>query len=256
MDRRLLPLLLTVLLLTSCQWFQAPSPADPDPDFARVDYEALPLEVQGWVDNSRTMHIAHSKVYDGRRYIHASYGEKPTGGFGIHIEGVEIRSEEIEVIVRHSDPAPNQNVTEALTYPQDIVYTGNQNLPIEYVATGDRDYVPVLVGIEEMPEILAQSDSIKIFSPAPNSDVLDRFAVQGVANVFEGTVNYLIRDAEGSTDEHFITAGMGDWYYFEFELDLPEELSETFTLELFTYSAQDGSVIHLIVIPLERKQAD
>jgi hypothetical protein len=244
------------MLLTSCQWFQTPISPPPDPDFTRVDYDALPMEVKEWVNNSRTMHIAHTKIFEGRRYILASYGEKPTGGYGIHIEDVEIGSDAIVVTIGHSDPAEGQNVTEALTYPRDIVYTENLSLPIEYVATGDREYVPLLVGIEELPTIMAESEFIKVFAPAPGSNVPETFTVEGVANVFEGTVNYLLRDTDGETTlEQYTTAGMGDWYFFEMDIELPDDFGDTFTLEMFTYSANDGSVTNLVEIPLQREQA-
>lgn len=253
--RRLIPLLL-VLTLASCQWLQLPSAPPQDPDFTRADYAALPGPVKEWVDNSRMLHIAHTIVHEGRRYIMASYGERPTGGYGIHIEDVEIGSDSIAVTVNHVDPQPGQNVTEALTYPKDIIYIDNLELPIEFIGTGDREYVPTLMGIDELPQINAESRFIKVFEPAPDSNVDETFSVKGVANVFEGTVNYILRDSSGQVAlEDFLTAGMGDWYYFELDLELTAQLSDTFILEMFSYNAEDGSVINLVEIPLQRKQA-
>jgi len=200
------------------------------------------------------MHLAHTKVYKGRRYILANYGVKPTGGFGIAIEDVEIDDEQITVIISYSDPGPDENVTQALTYPQDIVYTDNLDLPIEYVAAGDKEYVPILRGIVELPKIVAESDFIKVFTPAPNENVPQTITVEGVANVFEGSISYLLRDADGTaTGEQFTTAGMGDWYFFTFDIQVPEMFSDNLSLELFSYSAKDGSIIHLVEIPLQRK---
>jgi len=257
MFRRIIPVLILVLLLTSCNWLRTPQ-ADPEPDldFTREEIETLPGDVQDWVEDSRTMHIAQSKVFQGTRYILASLGERATSGYGIHIEDVDIGADKITVTISHTAPGPNQNVTEVVTYPQDIVSIANLDLPIEYVATGDLEYIPTLQGIEELPPIQAQSPGIKVLAPAPNSTVEDTFTVEGVANLFEGAFSYLLRDIDGTaTEEQYAIAGMGDWYYYELSVTVPAELSQEFTLELFSYSARDNSVINLVEIPLNKKQA-
>lgn len=255
MHRYLLPLALAFVILSSCRFFAPPAPAPPEPVFTRVAEEALPPALREWADNSRTMHIAHSKVYQNKRYILAGYGEKPTGGYSIAIEDVVIGESKITVTVNYADPPPGSNVTDALTYPQDIVYIANLDLPIEYEGTGAQEYVPTLVGIEELPEITAQSPFIKIFEPSPDTRVPPSFTVKGVANVFEGAISCRLRDAQGNfSQEVLATAGMGDWYYFQVDMEVPEEFAD-FHLELFTYSAKDGSIENLVQIPLEREEA-
>lgn len=249
--------LATVLILSSCRFFAppVPAPAPPEPGFTRIAEEDLPPALRGWADNSRTMQIAHSKVYQNKRYILASYGEKPSGGYSIAIEDVVIGDDNIIVTVNYTDPAPGSNVTDALTYPMDFVYIGNLDLPIEYKGTGE-EYVPTLVGIEELPEIVAQSKFIKIFDPAPDTRIPPSFTVEGVANVFEGAISCRLRDAQGNFSQEIqATAGMGDWYFFQVDMEVPEEFEDSFHLELFTYSAKDGSIENLVQIPLKREEA-
>lgn len=253
--RRVLPFIVFALLLTSCRLFPAPSP-EPQPDFTRVNLSDLPGPVKEWAENSRAMELAHTKVYQGKRYILANYGEKPTGGYSIAIEDVDIADQDkVIVTIRFTDPEKNQNVTDALTYPQDIVYIENIDLPIEYRGIGDSEYVLTLVGCEELPKIQAQSEWIKIFSPAPNTSVPQTFKIEGVANVFEGSIAILLRDENGNpTDEQSAQAGMGDWYCFTTEIEIPPQLSNNFTLEVFSYSAKDNSIINLVQIPLSREK--
>src|SRR5690606_32426351 len=156
---------------------------------------------------------------------------------------VDIGHDKITVTVQQSSPQPDDSVPQVLTYPQDIVSVANLDLPMEFKATGNPEYIPTLVGIGELPPILAQSPGIKVFSPAPGSSVPRSFSIEGVANVFEGHFAYLLRDADGTPGpEQSAMAGMGDWYYFRLEAEAPANLSREFTLELFTYSAKDGSV--------------
>lgn len=253
--RRVLPFIIFALLLTSCRLFPAPSPA-PQADFTRVSLSDLPGPVKEWAENSRAMELAHTKVYEGKRYILANYGQKPTGGYSIAIEDVDIADQDkVTVTIRFTEPDKNQNVTDALTYPQDIVYIENLDLPIEYRGIGDSEYVLTLVGCEELPKIQAQSQWIKIFSPVPNTSVAQTCAIEGVANVFEGSIAILLRDENGiPTDEQSAQAGMGAWHYFTTAIEVPPQLSDNFTLEIFSYSAKDSSIINLVQIPLSREK--
>ena len=251
--RRVLPFIIFALLLTSCRLFPAPSPA-PQADFTRVSLSDLPGPVKEWAENSRAMELAHTKVYEGKRYILANYGQKPTGGYSIAIEDVDIADQDkVTVTIRFTEPDKNQNVTDALTYPQDIVYIENLDLPIEYRGIGDSEYVLTLVGCEELPKIQAQSQWIKIFSPVPNTSVAQTCAIEGVANVFEGSIAILLRDENGiPTDEQSAQAGMGAWHYFTTAIEVPPQLSTNFTLDIFSYSPKDSSIINLVQIPLSR----
>lgn len=253
--RRVFFLIIVALLLTSCRWFPVPGP-EPQSGFTRVDMKDLPVPVKEWAENSRAMELAHTMTYQNKRYILANYGKKPTSGYSISIEDVDIADHKVTVTIRYTEPDPKQIVSHVLTYPQDIVYIENLNLPIEYRGVGDSEYVLTLVGIEELPKIQAQSEWIKIFSPAPNTAVAQTFTIEGAANVFEGNISILLRDKNGSpTEEQSAQAGMGDWYYFSSEVEAPAQLSGNFTLEIFSYSAKDSSVINLVKIPLHKNKA-
>lgn len=246
------PVLLLVPFLTSCHLFQPAQP--PEPPYTRLDISAAPAAVMDWAMNSRPMFIAHAKEWDGRRYIMASYGEKPHSGFAVFIEDVDLAGEEIVVTINFAS-SDGETVPQSPHYPTDMVYITDLDRPLSYRAVGAEEYVPQLRGIEEIPPILAQSDFIKVFSPGPESKVGNRVTVRGVANVFEGTVNYRLRDGENQVvAEDWVTAGMGDWYYFEEEIDVLQAAGNRFALDLFTYSAKDNSEEHSVSIPLLRAE--
>lgn len=130
-------ILLAAISLTACT--PAASPQR-DIEFTRVP-KPFPPDVQQWAEAHKMSHHATEKVFQDRRYILVSYGRKSTGGYIISIETVVVSDDIITVTVRHSDPAPGANVTQALTYPQDLVWIENLDLPIEYVATGAKSSI-------------------------------------------------------------------------------------------------------------------
>jgi len=50
---------------------------------------------------------------------------------------------------------------------------------------------------------------------------------------------------------NFITAGMGDWYYFEIPITVPPEIYANFKVELYSPSALDGSKTHTVSLLLK-----
>ena len=53
------------------------------------------------------------------------------------------------------------------------------------------------------------------------------FTVEGVSNVFQGTVLYRLSDRVGQElDSGFTIGAMGDWGYFDAVLNIPEELKK------------------------------
>ena len=233
-----------------------PPPVDEN-SFIQVSFEELPENLQAWVENSKEMNLAQEKEQDGRRYLLVTYGMKETGGYEVVIKEVGVNRDIVEALVEFTRPEPGQNVTEAITYPYDIVYTKPTNLPLEFIPTGDEEHINSLVGINELKEIVASSPGIKVFTPAPGDQVERTFTVQGVANVFEGTIQYRLKDEEGDIlFNNFTTAGMLDWYFFEILIDVPAPIEDgsEFTIELFTESAKDGSEGNLLSLPLSLKE--
>jgi hypothetical protein len=82
------------------------------------------------------------------------------------------------------------------------------------------------------------------------------YTVTGEARVFEATMQYAVSDGHNYLIENFHTLSEGapEWSAFTIKLTVPEEklpANGTLTLELFEYSAKDGSIINFMAVPLE-----
>ncbi|MCR2806385.1 Gmad2 immunoglobulin-like domain-containing protein [Paenibacillus soyae] len=83
-----------------------------------------------------------------------------------------------------------------------------------------------------------------------------QYTVTGEARVFEAVMNYAVEDGHDYVleDFHMLDEGAPAWSPFTLELDIPPDKlpdNGTLMLELFEYSAKDGSKINVISVPLE-----
>ncbi len=215
--------------------------------------ETLPAAIETWVESSLTTFIGQSYSYDDQLYILVTYGMKPTGGYAVEISDVEITDDRVIVRATFRVPGEDEMVTEALTYPYDLTVIENPGLPVEFVAEGAESYLPTLFRLNHLRPIAAESQWIKILKPAPGELVTHIFTVEGIANVFEGTVNYsLTAPADHILTEGFTMGAMGDWGYFSFEIEVTADIESgtPLLLELYTLSPKDGSLQDLVQVEL------
>jgi germination protein M len=99
-----------------------------------------------------------------------------------------------------------------------------------------------------------QTPSVLVESPLPFEEVESPLRATGTANTFEATFNYELTDTDGLiVDENFVTAtsGTGQRGTFDFTTDKYEiPFDGIGELIVFERSAEDGSKIHLVEIPL------
>jgi hypothetical protein len=75
-----------------------------------------------WYHANRKTKGVHFKNHDGAAYILAAAGEKPTGGYGIDIEGVYLESPgRIVVEADVTSPDPGMMVIQVITYPSALI---------------------------------------------------------------------------------------------------------------------------------------
>lgn len=96
---------------------------------------------------------------------------------------------------------------------------------------------------------------IVVFRPYAGEEVDVPFTLTGIANVFEATVSYRLREASGTVlEEGFMTATCGTGCYGEFaetiQIPLGTELPARVVLEVFESSAEDGRPLNMQRIPL------
>jgi hypothetical protein len=95
--------------------------------------------------------------------------------------------------------------------------------------------------------------AILVESPAPWQDVTSPLRVTGMSNTFEATLLYEIVDPSGRiVEEGFATAtsGSGTWGTFDFTVVYEIQYEGVGALIVFEESAQDGSRINLVEIPV------
>lgn len=226
----------------------------------RMDPHQLPDPVRGWIDRSRQLAAAgyfDTMEYDNKTFVFVARGERPTGGYAVRIlDATRRRDNTIEIRVEFTRPPPDAIVTQAVTYPYDVVAINETALPLTLVLEGnDRpSRMTRLRGIDSLPDIVAQSFTIKIFRPAPLAHVERRFTLSGVALVPEGTVFYRVIDSGGAVRKvgGILSTSPLDWSYFESSLELPREIrdGESFRLRVYRFDDATGSEVDPISIDL------
>jgi hypothetical protein len=94
---------------------------------------------------------------------------------------------------------------------------------------------------------------VSIRQPQPHDIVGHPIEVCGLGTGFEGTLQVRVRALNAAVllEEHFMAGGMGIWGNFHLALELPDVPPTTRgTIEVFEYSAEDGSEIHKVVVPV------
>ncbi|MBM7566627.1 Gmad2 immunoglobulin-like domain-containing protein [Paenibacillus sacheonensis] len=102
------------------------------------------------------------------------------------------------------------------------------------------------------PKIVASNEAFRVYGPAPDSVVGEKFTVKGQARVFEAAFSYSFEDGHNILDEGHTMADMGapEWGEFEFKVSLKEiPTSPTGVLTIYESSAKDGSPVHELHIP-------
>ncbi|MEH7385483.1 Gmad2 immunoglobulin-like domain-containing protein, partial [Bacillus sp. JJ1521] len=96
----------------------------------------------------------------------------------------------------------------------------------------------------------------KIFNDVKVSDTDNQIVITGKAQVFEGVFDYALYDGEEKLlEDHYQTIGAPSWGDFKIPIDknLYAQHKNDVRLELFVYSAKDGSKEDILEIPLTKK---
>ena len=229
-----------------------------DKGLYRPNQDALTEQVKQWIEYSRTIPAVQETIIEGNRYLLITAGSKPTPGYGVQAEEVVPLDGVLEVRVVFTEPNEDDILPQVTTYPFDLVILEDSNTPLQFVNVNDPDfYFMTLYGKETIERpFIASNEWIHLHSPVADQEVEDSIYVSGMANVFEGTVNYeLLADAETVIDAGYMQATMGSWGYFEQQIRVPGDFNgERVTLAIYSESPKDGSKLFLIEIPLKIKK--
>jgi hypothetical protein len=153
----------------------------------------------------------------------------------------------VNVPVEWADRPEGMSEAEAKLAVQQLVYTVQGVLqsrtPVEFFSDG----LTPMFGIDQSSFKAAPQNKVLAFvnvtEPTEQAQVEDTFTASGVANSFEATVPWEIRDASGTTvQEGFATAeGWGDHLYpWQAPVDVSALAPGTYTFVATTDDASDG----------------
>lgn len=105
-----------------------------------------------------------------------------------------------------------------------------------------------------------REENIRVSIPATNDEIGLPLIIRGEARVFENMLNYRLRDSDGSVlleDMAYANSpDIGLFGSFEIEINYPEPKGDEGMLEVFDYSARDGSEIDKVIIPIRFKEVE
>jgi germination protein M len=96
--------------------------------------------------------------------------------------------------------------------------------------------------------------AILLESPAPGETVTSPFRLLGTSNTFEATFMFQLRDANGNelaSGFGTATSGSGERGTFDHEVTFSGASAGAGVLKMFEASAEDGSEIHVVEIPVQ-----
>ena len=93
---------------------------------------------------------------------------------------------------------------------------------------------------------------IVVRQPRPEDLVDDPVKVCGIGTGFEGSFSARVRDADGNELKlvPIQAGGMGIWGNFQVEIDIPRPRTPKGRVEVFEFSARDGSEINKVSVPV------
>ncbi|KKT22937.1 MAG: hypothetical protein UW08_C0002G0066 [Parcubacteria group bacterium GW2011_GWB1_43_8b] len=125
-----------------------------------------------------------------------------------------------------------------------------------------QNFVEQNLGGQADNQIPPTEPNIVVFSPVPNEEVSGTISLSGKARVFESQLNARLIINNQKILEENITANapdMGLFGDFSKEITIPQSANQdnlAAALEVFDYSAKDGSEIDKVVIPVFIKKSE
>ena len=238
--------LLTAVAFLASQGMAASG--QPDISWRAVDMDELPAEARVWVEQNHARRGVYVLPAGDVRYVMVAWGEKPTGGYSLDVIDVErIYSGQIGVTVHLETPGPDDMVTQALTYPHQVleVDAGEETIVVNFM--GDswlKDVLGEPTG--EDPEVL-----LRVSSPE-GQPVINPLVVWGRARVFEATFLLVVEDGHYQLVEETITVSEGGpaWAEFAVAVTLPAHSSSSGAVIASVEDAADGEVREVAVEPV------
>lgn len=236
------------------------------PEFRREDPTQQSQQVQEWVQSHRQEQGTWSLTADNKRYSLVTLGEKPTGGYSIKVARLLADAGQLIAITEIKAPAQGAMVTQALTYPLDLISLPVDAKELSFAYQGDLLALAAAPKAEQPAEPkpptkepdnkaggpVAESSTFKVFAPEPGSVISSPVRVRGQARVFEATFTLELEDGHNILAEKVVTATDAGpaWGDFDVNLTFDKPTSPNGMLLFVTYSAKDGSRKEELQVPV------
>ncbi len=250
----LLLLLAALTTLTACAARSAreAAPESEGIAFTRPDPDGLPGDLRQWVRENSRRRGTHVRHEGERTYLLVAWGEKPTGGYAVRVEDLA-RGRQAEVaVVRLEAPQPGQPVTQAITYPYDLVSAPRLRRPVVFAYRGDLTLTSPLPPRDEAAGPAQESGNFRVTSPRPGETIESPVRIVGKARAFEATFDIEIEDGHNVLARQTVRARDAAPAWGEFEVSVPFErpTSPAGAIIFVTYSPADGSRREELILPV------
>ncbi len=203
-----------------------------------VEEEILPKVVGEWFASFENEKGAYAYQHPYGSYIKINAGEKPTGGYGLEFEELVDEGYSKSILLELREPEENQQVTQALTYPQIIIRVASAEVSDYQIKTTAGEEFKV-----EDEIILASFESLK-----QKDAISSPLSIKGKVVAFEGSFGIRILDGDNKevhVEQLQSDAGGPNWGNFDAEFTFPAVDTETGFIEIGEFSAKDGSWVML-----------
>lgn len=250
---RLWIVLIAFVFSVGCTGSPGTTPDKPDTPQVGVpddQHQIYPEPVMQTLEAIKHFMVGTSVVVGDETFVIVSFGEQPSAGYRALITGIEKDNGKVTVTAKLEKPDPNSPVAEVLTYPYAVEVLSGRYDDVEFEVAGD--YMPRIIGLKgSLKPAQYFSDNILVQDFGYDPTLIH---VTGIARVFEGVMNYELRDQEGKVLKSGfiqIAAGGPDWGYFSLDLTGSELPSDSAELVLFQESAKDCSKQDEVRLPVQ-----
>lgn len=219
---------------------------------ALVGLEELPFrqEVARWAEHRQAVEGLFQKTFGDYRVYMVAMGQKPTGGFAVEVDKVEKTSDGWLVDVRYVVPGPGDLVTEAITFPYEIVAIPNDGETVRFRRLQGRDFIdltPIKVDGD-----LPNTGNIIVEFPEPGSRIESPLRIRGKARVYEATFTIEIEDGHNVLASKAVTAldAAPNWGGFDVSIEFEPATNPDGMIIFVTHDANDGRRVEELMIPV------
>lgn len=184
-------------------------------EWREISLVEAPAAIREWVEGNYKFEGTFARFTAEGGYFLVAWGEKPTGGYRVAIEEVRQGPAGLEVKAVRRAPAPEEAVTQALSYPYALAFVP---------AVKEQQVTFRVEEVSQVTPAVAASASFRLFEPAPGSTVTvgRPLRIRGQARVFEATFIIELEDGHDILARQVVTASAGApaWGDFLVELSL------------------------------------